>query len=284
MASVIGTSRRGQGKSGDDTVKGVVRHAKNVRDLIEHEIIPRLLAAHWRSDRGEVGSGGQIHPEDIDKFAPLTMDLEADALLDEVETYIGRGVSADSLLIDLLAPTARKLGEYWEEDRVDFVDVTMGLWRLQQVMRDVSARRTPVINGVGASRRSLFSPYPGDQHNFGTMMIEEFFAQAGWDTDILLETDRHGLLQRLAAAPYDIVGLTISNDCTSEALASLLKAMRSVSRNPNIRVMIGGRVILENPDLVAESGADATANDPRDALHRAERLVEALLPQQSLTH
>ena len=60
--------------------------------------------------------------------------------------------------------------------------------------------------------------------------------------------------------------------------------MRSVSRNPNMRVLIGGRTVLENPDLVAESGADATANDPRDALHRAERLVEALLPQQSLTH
>lgn len=284
MASVIGQGLKGLTTSAGKRSAEDARETNSVLDLIERAIIPRIIAANVRPRPTPIGSEGKIEPDDIDRFAPMALSLEADALMDEVDKLMARGLSVDCLLLELLAPTARKLGEYWERDSVDFVEVTMGLWRLQQVMRDVSSRRTPVITGLAASRRALFAPMPGDQHHFGTMMVEEFFAHAGWDTDILLETDRRGLLDRVAAKPFDIIGLTISNDCNSETLASLLRAMRSVSKNPNLRILIGGRAVLENSELVADSGADGAADDPRGALRRAEQLVEALLPQQSLTH
>lgn len=284
MASVIGQGLRGLTTSAENRTVEDARERNSVLDLIERAIIPRIIAANLRARPAPIGSKGKIKPGDIERFAPMTLSLEVDALMDEVDGFMDHGVSVDQLLLHLLAPTARKLGEYWEDDSVDFVEVTMGLWRLQQVMREVASRRSPVITGLAASRRAFFSPIPGDQHHFGTMMVEEFFANAGWDTDIFLETDRRGLLERLAAKPFDIAGLTISNDCNTETLASLLKAMRSVSKNPNMRILIGGRAVLENSKLVADTGADGTAQDPRDALHRAEELVKALLPQQSLTH
>lgn len=285
MASVIGTGLNGLKSSEGERGAHAPREAQDVFQLIEHQIIPRMLAIHWRgTSNRQVAAKGHIVPGDIDRFAPMTIEMEADVLLDEVDGFLARGVSIDSLLVDLLAPTARKLGEYWEEDRCDFVDVTMGLWRLQQVMRDVSGRRIPVVAGVAAKRSALFSPMPGDQHNFGTMMIEEYFAQAGWSTDILLETKRTALLDCLAGKAFDIAGLTISNDCPSDTLSSLLVAMRSVSKNPNLRILIGGRVANGDPDLAARIGADGSAIDPQEALLRADKLVDALLPQESLTH
>lgn len=100
--------------------------------VIEHEIIPRLVASQQRDAAilGGPSNDPQITQADIVAFAPLTITAEADVLLDFVDAVVARGIGLESILVDLLAPTARLLGEYWESDRCDFVDVTMGLWRL----------------------------------------------------------------------------------------------------------------------------------------------------------
>ena len=73
-------------------------------------------------------------------FARLPLTLEADELLEKVEALLSLGAQPGSILVDLLAPSARELGRMWEEDECDFVDVTMGLWRLQEVMRELAWR------------------------------------------------------------------------------------------------------------------------------------------------
>ena len=50
-----------------------------------------------------------------------------------------RGASADSLYLDLLAPSARYLGELWTIERTDFVEVTVALHRLQDLAHKFSA-------------------------------------------------------------------------------------------------------------------------------------------------
>lgn len=72
---------------------------------------------------------------------------------------------------------------------------------------------------------------------------------------------------------YDLVGLTISCDCHIAPLASTIAAMRNVSRNPRLCVMVGGRVLGLDPDLARRAGADGTARDARLALDVAADLV-----------
>ncbi|GEN98961.1 hypothetical protein NSE01_07940 [Novosphingobium sediminis] len=126
--------------------------------------------------------GGLITPEDVALFSSLPLTLQADELLVHVEEYIARGVGIDSIFVDLLAPAARRLGVLWEEDLCDFLDVTIGLWRLQEVMREI-AWGSPIVTGpISAPRRALFSPMPGEQHSFGATMVHEVFVRAAWDS------------------------------------------------------------------------------------------------------
>lgn len=244
--------------------------------VIETEIIPRLLMAHTTGLSDIHGQRGTpINRDDIDHFVTLPLRVEAARLLDEVDALIDKGVSVESICIDLLAPAARRLGEMWSRDECDFIDVTMGLWRLQEVMREISSRSPAATRGVHLQRSALFSPMPGDDHNFGTVMIEEVFARAGWQSEALMQPERRELLDRLAATPFDLVGLTLTRDCPGVALGNLIKAIRGVSSNPHVSVIVGGRVINENPAIVHEVGADGTGADALSALEIAEQLVLA---------
>ena len=249
----------------------------SINAIIEGEIIPRLMMAH---SIGSELSGSvrkpEIDPSDADRFAALPLRLEAPNLLEEVDAFLADGVSVEAIFLDLLAPAARHLGEMWKSDDADLIDVTMGLWRLQEVMREISARVPirPAFVAPDASR-SLFAPMPGDQHYFGALILDEVFARAGWKSRVMTKPLRKELLDAISTEPFDVVGLTLSRDCPSAAIRNLIKAMRSVSSNPNLSILIGGHMINQNPALVAEVGADGTGADARAALNVARTLVQS---------
>lgn len=245
----------------------------SVVKMIETEIIPRMLVAHEAraAPRPDEVPDSSLLRSEIAAFVELPLELEADALVDAVDAHLRRGVPLEAIYTDLLAPSARRLGILWEEDRCDFVDVTMGLWRLQEVLRVLSDRGARI--GPGEQMRALFAPMPGDQHSFGAAIVQEVFALRGWDADYISESERGALFERVASTRFDLVGLTVSQDSHSDQLSSLIRALRSVSCNQSICVMIGGRVPAADPTLVVRCGADATADDPREAARIAERLV-----------
>jgi methanogenic corrinoid protein MtbC1 len=250
-------------------------YARSLSTLIESEIIPRLMMAHAAEPQpvAAVGPEASISPADIEALAAFALEVEADTLLDRIDSIIARGVTIDSVMVDLLAPTARLLGEYWESDRCDFIDVTMGLWRLQEAVHEVAARVPADRLLAAGGHRALFAAMPGDQHNFGTVVIDELFRRGGWMTERMGEAETSDLLGKVGGTWYDLVGLTVSCDCHIATLASVIAALRTVSRNPRVRVMVGGRVFCDAPELAAHVGADGTANDARLALKVADDLV-----------
>jgi MerR family transcriptional regulator, light-induced transcriptional regulator len=245
-------------------------------NIVAREIIPRLVVAHAPDGDYTESTiiGDAISSDEALKFAPLALDHDACALLDHIEVFLDRGVSIDAIFVDLLAPAARHLGVMWEEDDADFIAVTMALWRLQEVVRELSSRVPVRRFDSDRPMRALFSIMPGEQHSFGTVMIEDMFRRAGWDTMILTETDTSKLLATVAAHEFDLVGLTVTGDRYAETVPSVINGVRSVSRNPNTAIMVGGRIFNEYPDRATALGADATARDATHALEVARTLVE----------
>ena len=254
-----------------------VEYDRSLSTLIESEIIPRLMVAHAGDapvltppNNDEV-----ILPEEVAALAPLALQVEADALLGHIEGILARGVSIDTVMVDLLAPAARLLGEFWEDDRCDFIDVTMGLWRLQEVVHEIACRMPADRLAVAGGHRVLFASMPGDQHSFGTVVIDELFRRDGWVTDRMSDAETPDLMKRVADDWFDMVGLTISCDCHIANLTPIIVALRNISRNPRLCIMVGGRVFSANPALAAQVGADGTARDAKLALTVAADLVRA---------
>lgn len=257
--------------------------------VLEGDILPRLMVAQMvDGSLRHLEERIEIDSQDKHRFVLSPLKLEAPGLMEEVDRFLASGVSVEDVFLDLLAPAARHLGDLWGRDECDFVDVTMGVWRLQEVMREISLRAPRVPDrssshdpdgdglqpGAGChARTALFCPVPGDVHSFGAQMIEEVFARAGWQSEVLLQPERRDLIDHVSRNPVDLIGLTISRSGPPAALASLVKAIRNAAANPQMVVLVGGLAINQNPALVAEIGADGTGVDACAALQTAELLV-----------
>ena len=250
---------------------------------IEAEIIPRLMLAHKGAaskKRNQITDGPNLSPADMDRFSTVICA----ANLAEARSFIAglraRNVSTEVIMLDLLAPTAKLLGEMWEEDDADFAFVTIALCCLQQVLRDISGVFETTV-GAKPSYRALLAPAPGDQHIFSVLMVDEFFRRADWDVWTMPAATEGELLDVVRRESFDMVGFSINCDVWLPQLTRLIARIRAASRNEKLVIMVGGRPLLENPDLVTQLGADATARDGLDAVRTAGRIVSSAAKVQS---
>lgn len=260
--------------------------------VIEADIIPRLLLAHGAlggaphpvfAGHAPIAGTGEtaIPPNFADQFAAATLTEEVAPLLARVEALMARGIGIESIYLHLLAPAARRLGGWWDEDACDFVDVTMGLWRLQEIVHALSALVPGAAPVAGNEWRGLFSPAPGEQHGFGAIIVEEFFRRAGWQTWSAPALDQDELVALVAGRSFDLVGLTVSVERHLASLPQTIDAIRRASRSRDIIVMVGGRVFTDCPALAIDIGADGTASDGQLAVAVATKLLNCRLQNGS---
>jgi methanogenic corrinoid protein MtbC1 len=244
---------------------------------IESEIIPRLMAAHQATTQpaglAPPAHGQAVSQAEIVEFSELVLQNESAVCQGFIREIQGRGVALQTIYLDLLAPAARRLGELWLADQCHFTDVTIGLWRMQQVMYDLS----PVFQGqqhqVAGKRRILVTAIPGSQHTLGVLMVVEFFRRAGWNVWSEPGIERAQLIREVGENWFDIVGISVSAEPQLIDLPELIADLRQKSKNPLISVMVGGPLLVAHPEYADQIGADVATVDIHDAISQAERLV-----------
>ncbi len=262
---------------------GMAARDTNIARLIEGEIIPRLLMAHRLGAAAPVAPSAPIpaviREQDVAYIAELALDHDADMLFRHMGQLESRGVTTEQLLIECIAPAATLLGERWEDDQIDFIDVTMAVWRLQESVHILAARRPGRAAHNDAVNQALFSVMPGDQHNLGTQIVDECFRRAGWNTTCLMATTEADLLSAIRTSSADLVGLTVSTDQSLDELPKLIGAIRAASSNPRLAIMLGGRIFNGNTALAIRLGADGASADARTAVDLANDLVQSIAAQ-----
>jgi methanogenic corrinoid protein MtbC1 len=247
---------------------------------IETELIPRLLLASRSTGvlaRRSIERVAPKLPEDlsseVEAFTKVVLREETPAAYAHIAELRARGLTIEAIFLDILAPTARRLGDMWVADRCSFTDVTLGLCRLQQVLRLWSDAFEHEIEQDDVGCSVLLSPIPGEQHTFGILMLEEFYRRAGWDTVLMMPSEGLEICDVLHRDWFSAAGISISCDFSSDHLKSLIGEMRASSRNPTLAVLVGGRAFQADRELVTAVGADATAVDGREAIVQTHRLV-----------
>jgi len=246
---------------------------------IETELVPRLLMAH------RIG----VAPRSSDAVQPRRIsDAELNAFIDEVvgledsaapafvRRLLDEGVSVEAVYLDLLAPTARELGIRWEDDECSFVDVTVALGRLQRVLRDLSQYfQADAAKAPDSAGHVLLTCLPGEQHTLGLILVAEFLMRDGFHVLVGAPWSEEDLLTQVRTEWFDVIGFSAGCDSRLSHLKRDIARIRTASRNPNVRILVGGQVFSLEQELVRRVGADGWARDAKEAPVIVRQLLEA---------
>jgi MerR family transcriptional regulator, light-induced transcriptional regulator len=269
----------------------VLPHALHLVRTLEQDVIPRLAQAHRAAAAAEAVEAVLAAPtaHDVEVFAARVIDGSEAGILSMVERLRRRGATAEMIYTDLLAPVARHLGSLWETDLCDFATVTVGVARLQRLMRELSPSfgagaplsqaahaythgqghgqsdtSTPAY-GTAQARSILLTQAPDEQHSLGLSMVAEFFRRDGWLVNGGVGPYGGDPAMRAHAEWFDVVGFSLGGEARLPWLREKIAAVRLASRNAGVVVMVGGPLFNANPGWVDHVGADAWAQDAREA-------------------
>lgn len=212
-------------------------------------------------------------PFEVHQFTLLILSADEAAAFAYVENLMSRGTSIDLIFLNLLGPVARQLGEMWEDDTTDFANVTLGVSKLQRILRHLgeTASSADDVQRIGSV---LLTTIPGEQHSFGLAMVAEFFRHDGWDISSGPFSSSRDLSSLLADRWFDLIGFSLTSDRRIDELKRLIQVVRRDSRNRRIGVIVGGPMLVNRPELANLLGADMSATDGA----HAPQLARALLP------
>ena len=122
----------------------------------------------------------------------------------------------------------------------------------------------------------LLTIIPGEQHSFGLSMVAEFFRRAGWNLCTGPFASHQELTSLVHNHWFDIVGFSVSSDRRLDELKKDIHDIRRDSRNRNVGIILGGPMVIAQPDLVASMGADMMSADATTAPQQARGLIEQM--------
>jgi methanogenic corrinoid protein MtbC1 len=258
-------------------VHDMATHRVGLARALDAEVIPRLVLARRAlvacPPLDERDPAPPLATGEVATFTQLILKQDVGAAGAHITSLRARGVSLEQVFLELLGPSARCLGDMWNEDLCDFTQVTVGLWRLQQIVRELSPAFCDTAEPQHHARRALLAPVPGEQHTFGLYMVAEFLRRGGWDVAAGPLASSAEMLSLVRDQSFAVVGISVSCETRLEGLAATIHSIRRASRNRGVGVMVGGPVFVARPELAALVGADASAVDGRQAALQAESLL-----------
>lgn len=257
----------------------------HLSQTIEVEIIPRLVMAHGNVVQPIGPPDTASHEAEVRSFAELMLGVQSNHAAERVQAYREHGVPLETIYLDLLVPAARYLRHLWMNDEWDFANVTLALWRMQQLLRDLSPAFCADATVKSAGLRALLTPGPGEKHDIGHMMFGlvlagEFFRRDGWDTWIEPDSTDRAFVETIRTQWFDVVEFFASSDKKLDDLASNIRTVRRESANRDIGVMVCGPAFTERPELVLLVGGDAVVSDFSHEALQARNVVNLLVDRR----
>lgn len=234
----------------------------DISETIRSNIVPRLLELTQAHDI----STNTVPPRLIAAVADAAVAGENAVVESHLFAHIRHGARLADALVDVIGAAAQTLGEGWENDTRDFMDVTVGLGTLQQVISAVTAQH---VAAPLPDRTLLLGAAPGEDHTLGLALVDHFFRQARWSVEFMPYADRDALLDAISGEHFAVFGLSVASDLFTEEAAKIISDARRLSRNKSVKIMVGGPLCAHAPKLVDGLGADAVVADGRIAVRQA---------------
>jgi methanogenic corrinoid protein MtbC1 len=234
---------------------------------VAREVVSRLAAR--RHTPGLIEDRNHPAPEVIEDLTTALVSEDPTRAREMMRRFQREGVALDVLYARYLAPAAARLGELWDTDRLSFSRVTIGAGRIYDIVRLL--RDALPLPRITRAEPVLFATVPGEKHSVGLRMAVELFRQNGWDVHMMAGASHDEILAALGDTRFLVLGLASGGRATFEALTKLVRAVQVAY--PEIYILVSGRVVTEDPELISLLAPDGAVATVEAALNTIEALA-----------
>jgi methanogenic corrinoid protein MtbC1 len=248
----------------------------SILSIVESQIIPGLLnSERIRRPHLSLVSSSHAKPsqQEIEVFIDLCVSESSKDAQFFVDDFLDTGLSTEDIFLELLTPAAQYLGSQWDDDRMDFSQVNLGLVRLHSIANEIRFTSKSDKFSKAKVRRVMIASAPGSMHMLGTTIVADFFRKEDWQVVVAISSSANELIQTVSNEWFDVLGLSLSIDQQLTGLADLIDQFKNLSLNPYMVVMLGGPIFSAKKLEANDFGANGICDNAKHAVSLAVSLL-----------
>lgn len=234
-----------QGRAAGQDVDGVIQFASQVVSLLAER---------------NLRTQGEPRESVVDSLIAAALTGGAAKFSDLLAEMRRVRISAAALADIYIPLAARRMGADWLEDDLSWMDVTIGVARLQSLLREIgSAWAADRAGDAGHGSVLLIIPN-SEQHTLGPMVAMGQMRRYGISVCLRIAPSSEELRSLVADRAFDGVMISVAGEEKLDSVRKPVAFLRSISSAP-LPLIIGGAIMAEQGDLAAGMGADLCTND-----------------------
>ena len=248
----------------------------SILSIVESQIIPGLLnSERIRRPHLSLVSSSHAKPsqQEIEVFIDLCVSESSKDAQSFVDDFLDTGLSTEDIFLELLTPAAQYLGSQWDDDRMDFSQVNLGLVRMHSIANEIRCTSKSDQFAKAKARRVMIASAPGSMHMLGTTIVADFFRKEDWQVVVAISSSANELVQTVSNEWFDVLGLSLSIDQQLMGLADLIDQFKNLSLNPYMVVMLGGPIFSAKKLEANDFGANGICDNAKHAVSLAVSLL-----------
>lgn len=246
-----------------------------------HALTHYVIPAIYKEKLEGVLAQSELSQAEIAELAKAAMAVDQSAALALVNRWLSQGLILDAIYVHGVGGAARLLGKWWDQDRVSFVDVTLGANRLQELIFNGYRHLTGEnrITGPMHNFTVLLAKPAASQHSLGLMVVSEIFRRHHWRVYSDSQSTPEALERTLSGEWVDVLGISVAYEQHIPEVAQSVVVARRHSVNKHLCVMVGGPQVALRQSLAQEIGADIACADATEATALAYQFVDRVRGQ-----
>ena len=234
-----------QGRAGAKDSTGVIFFAAQVVSL--------LAERNWRTF-------SEVREPVVSGLITAALSGKKDAFADLLRELKRARVSAAALADIYIPEAARRMGEAWQDDQMSWLDVSIGVGRMQSLLREIgTAWAADQAGDTGHGTVLLIVP-DREQHTLGPMVAMGQLRRFGVSVCLRIAPSHNELRSLMAARQFDGVLISIATKDKLDSVSKTVQFIKASAVKP-MPIVVGGAVTSKVEDIVACTGADLASND-----------------------
>ncbi len=172
----------------------------------------------------------------------------------------------ENLLVEVLGPTLKKVGEMWHGDEFSLAHAYIASKIAEDALEKYERERGEVLAGVTANGPVILGNIEDDCHPLGRKIVVTFLKANGWDVhDLGIDIEAKTFVDEAVRVGAKVIGVSAMIFTTAENIQKVRAEIDNKGMKGKSMLAVGGAVFRLRPELVKQVGGDGTAEDAIEA-------------------
>lgn len=204
-----------------------------------------------------------------DEFLEQLLQADHRRCLDITRQHIQQPRDVSNFFIEVIQPSLYEIGLMWQQGRISVAQEHLASANVNRIL---SAIQMMDFKRQSTGLNAVVTAGPNEYHEIGARMISDLLELEGWNVQYLgANTPVRDLIQQLKAVKPELLVISVS------LASNLLEAKRAVSEIrqhealTSLKIMLGGYIINQIPDLWKATGVNGSATNARSAIQLTQK-------------